>query len=83
MFKLFNQIIMDSNKNNINDFFEVIGVVSLAILAFHLIKSISNKTETSVISDEGLKAVQDPKKAKELRKVIDDYHEKGTWNKKN
>lgn len=75
-----------SNNNNKNNTWDtilgIIGVFSLVTIAYQTFKAISEKTETNVISDDALKALNSPKQAEKLRKVVEEYHETGDWNKK-
>ena len=70
---------MNNNKSFVDTLVGVLGVVTLSVVVYNAIKSISNKTETNVISDKALKAIKKPEEAKKLRKAIDKYHETGNW----
>jgi len=72
---------MTQKDNILDNVLGVIGILSLIAIAIHTYKSISKRTETSVISDEALRALNDKNKALELREVIDEYHTTGEWNK--
>lgn len=72
---------MESNKSTLDNILEVLGILSLVVVAYHAYKEITTKTKTTVISDEGLKALQDPEQAKKLREAVDEYHETGDWDK--
>lgn len=71
---------MVQKDNILDNVLGVIGILSLVAIAIHTYKSISKRTETSVISDEALKALNDKNKALELRKVVNEYHSTGKWN---
>lgn len=73
----------NNTKNNALDtILGIIGVFSLVTIAYQTFKAMSAKTETNVISDDALKALKDSEKAEKLRKVVEEYHETGDWNKK-
>ncbi|WP_405378250.1 hypothetical protein [Nonlabens sp. Asnod3-A02] len=72
---------MENTKSNLDTIMGVLGLVTLITLIFHALKSIDDATETNVISDDALKAIQDPEKAKQLRQAVDDYHDTGEWNR--
>lgn len=67
-----------------NTFFDsvlnVVGIVTLVAIAVHTIRTISKRTDTKVISNEALNALNDKKKALELREVVEDYHSTGEWD---
>lgn len=67
---------MDNNKNLL----DILGILSLVALVYHLLKNLNENTETTVISDNAYNAVQDPQKASELREAVDSYHETGEWD---
>lgn len=73
---------MENKGTFLDNLIDVIGVVSIVALTIHLINNIKKSTETKLISQDGYNAIQDPKKAKKLRKVIDDYHKNGQWDTK-
>lgn len=70
---------MNNNKSLIDSLVGVLGVVTLTVIVYNAIKSITNKTETNVISDKALKVIKEPEEAIKLRKAIDKYHETGDW----
>lgn len=72
---------MKEIKNALISILRLLGVLSLFVIANQTFRAIMHRTETKIISEKGLKALQDPKKAKELRDVIDNYHENGNWQK--
>jgi len=72
---------MTQKDNILDSVLGIIGILSLVAIAIHTYKSISKRTETSVISDEALKALNDKDKALELREVVEEYHSTGKWNK--
>ena len=72
---------MNNNKSLFESIIGIFGVITLFILIYNTFKTIANKTETNVISDKALRAIQNPGKAIQLRKAIDKYHETGDWEK--
>jgi hypothetical protein len=72
---------MNNNKNLFDSLIGVFGVIALFAIIYNTFKTIANKTETNVISDKALKAIQNPDEAIKLRKAIDEYHETGDWSK--
>lgn len=72
---------MTQKDNLLDTILGVIGLLSLVAIAIHTYNAITRRTETSVISDEALKALNDKKKALELREVVNEYHSTGEWNK--
>lgn len=70
---------MKEIKNALKSILRLLGILSLFVIANQTFRAIINRTETKIISERGLKTLQDPKKAKELRAVIDSYHENGSW----
>lgn len=71
---------MENSKNILDNILEIIGVISITVVASHLIESVLKKTETSVISNQALEAIQDPEKAEKLREQVDKYHQTGNWD---
>lgn len=71
---------MTNNRNTFDKILGFLGVLSLLIIVYNIYNSLKTGTETNVISDEALKAIQDPKKADKLREAVDDYHDTGRWN---
>ncbi len=72
---------MDNNKSILDSVLSILGIFSLVAIAYHTYKTIAEKTETTVISEEALKVIQDPDQAKRLRKAVDQYHDTGDWSK--
>ena len=72
---------MKNNKSTLDSILGILGIVSLVAIVYHAYKALDTDTETNVISDDALKAIQDPKTADKLREAVDDYHDKGEWNK--
>ena len=72
---------MENNKSTLDSILGLLGILSLVAIVYHAYKALDNNTETNVISEDALKAIQDPKTAEKLRKAVDDYHETGDWNK--
>lgn len=60
---------------------EFLGVLLFVTIIYRIYKYIENSTKTTIVSDDALKAIQDPKKAEQLRDVIDDYHDTGKWDR--
>jgi hypothetical protein len=73
--------IMENNKSTFDSILEILGILSLFVVVYHAYKDIASKTETTVISDEAIKALQNPEQAKRLRNAVDEYHETGDWDK--
>ncbi|MGO3706580.1 MAG: hypothetical protein ACTJGD_02710 [Mesonia hippocampi] len=72
---------MDNNKGTLDNILGILGLVSLVAIVYHAFKSINSDTDTSVISDDALKAIQeDPKATEKIREAVDDYHDNGEWN---
>lgn len=59
-----------------NKILAFIGALVLVGLIYDLVKRFNEETETNVITDDGLKALQDPSK----KKMIDDAIEKARLN---
>jgi|TARA_B110000091_G_C13519615_1_gene351891 hypothetical protein len=72
---------MNNNKNLLDSVIGVFGVIASFAILYNTIKTIANNTETNVISDNALEAIQNPEEAIKLRKAIDSYHETGDWSK--
>lgn len=72
---------MENNKSTLDSILGLLGILSLVAVVYHAYKAIDSNTETNVISDDALKAIQDPETANMLREAVDDYHDTGEWNK--
>lgn len=72
---------MDNKKNTFDIILKIFGILTLVVIVYHLFNAITAKTKTSVISEEGLKALQNPEQAKKIRQAVDEYHETGDWGK--
>lgn len=72
---------MENNKSTLDSILGLLGIFSLVAIVYHAYKALDNNTETNVISEDALKAIQDPKTANKLREAVDDYHDTGEWNK--
>ncbi|QTD36407.1 hypothetical protein JL193_09565 [Polaribacter batillariae] len=72
---------MENNKNTFESILAIIGILYILGFVYHKLKNITSDTETKVISDDGLKAIQNPDTASQLREAVDDYHNTGDWNK--
>lgn len=72
---------MENNKSTLDSILGLIGILSLVAVVYHAYKALDSNTETNVISDDALKAIQDPKTAGKLREAVDNYHDTGEWNK--
>lgn len=61
----------------------IIGVVLVIGLIYQAVKHINKSTETKVISDEGLAALQDPQKKQKIDQAIADarkhHNQTGVW----
>lgn len=71
---------MNNNKSAFDSILGIIGILSLVTVVYHGYKALTLDTETNVISDEAMKAIQNPETAKKLRKAVDKYHDTGDWN---
>jgi hypothetical protein len=58
----------------------IVGVLTFFVLFLHLINNFLRRTETNLVSKEGMKVLNDPEKKEKLRVVIDDYHNTGIWD---
>ncbi len=72
---------MENNKNTLDSILGFLGVLSLLVIVHNVYKALDTNTETNVISNEALKAIQDPNTADKLRDEVDNYHDTGEWNK--
>jgi hypothetical protein len=72
---------MENNKSTLESILTVVGLLSLVIIVVRAYKSLSLNTETNVITEDALKAIQDPDTAEKLREAVDEYHDTGDWNK--
>jgi hypothetical protein len=72
---------MENNKNTLDSILGFLGVLSLLVIVHNVYKALDTNTETNVISNEALKAIQDPDTADKLRDEVDNYHDTGEWNK--
>lgn len=72
---------MENNKNTLESILAIAGLLTIAAIVINALKSLSLETETNVISDNALKAIQDPDTAEKLREAVDEYHDTGDWNK--
>ncbi|WP_299672027.1 hypothetical protein [uncultured Polaribacter sp.] len=72
---------MKNSKNILESIIAIVGILSVILFLYHKFKNITFSTETKVISDDGLKAVQNPEKADKLREAVDAYHSTGDWDK--
>lgn len=72
---------MENNKNTFESVLAIIGILYILGYIYHKVRSINSDTETKVISEDGLKAIQNPDTASQLREAVDDYHDTGDWNK--
>jgi hypothetical protein len=72
---------MGNNKGTLDNILGILGLVSLVAIVYQALKSINSDTETTVISDDALKAIkEDPKAAEKIREAVDDYHDNGKWS---
>lgn len=75
----------ETNLKSKNEVFDtvvgVVGMISLVALVLGIIKSISKRTETNIISDKALNVLNNPEEAKRLRKAVNKYHQTGDWDK--
>ncbi|OCB77336.1 hypothetical protein [Flavobacterium crassostreae] len=74
---------MVNNKNTFDSILGFLGVLSLLIILHDIYNTLKTDTATNVISDDALKAIQDPKTADKLRQAVDDYHDTGEWSETN
>lgn len=72
---------MENNKSAIDNLLGIIGVVALFAIVHQAYKVLASETDTNVISDEAIKAIQNPKTADQLREAVDKYHDTGDWSK--
>lgn len=72
---------MENNKSILDSILGFLGVLSLLVIIHHVYKALDINTETNVISNDALKAIQNPEKADKLREAVDNYHDTGEWNK--
>ncbi|KIX20721.1 hypothetical protein SY27_12590 [Flavobacterium sp. 316] len=72
---------MENNKNTFDSILGFLGVLSLLIIVHDVYNALKTDTETNVISDDALKAIQNPETADKLREAVDDYHDTGEWSK--
>jgi hypothetical protein len=72
---------MENNKSAIENILALAGLLALFAIVARAYKSVSSETETHVISEDGLKAIQDPETADKLREAVDQYHDTGDWKK--
>ena len=72
---------MENNKNTLESILAIAGLLTIVAIVVHAYKSLSLETETNVISDDALKAIQDPDTAEKLREAVDEYHDTGDWSK--
>lgn len=72
---------MENNKSTLDSILALAGLLTLVAIIAQAYKSLSSETETNVISDNALKAIQDPDTAEKLREAVDKYHDTGDWNK--
>ena len=73
---------MENNKNILDNVLGFLGVLSLIVILHHLYKALETGAKTNVISDNAIKAIQNPDIADKLREAVDNYHDTGEWNKK-
>ena len=59
----------------------IIGIVAAISALAYVIKTIVHKTDTSIISDNARKVLENKDEALRLRKAIDTYHVTGDWEK--
>ena len=74
-------IYMEKGRNAIESILGVLGILSIIVFAYQIFKEIQARTETRIISEDALELLDNPDKAKLLRKAIDEYHRTGDWNK--
>lgn len=60
---------------------EFLGILLFVTIIYRIYKYIEDNTKTTIVSDDALKAIQDPEKAEKLRDVIDEYHDTGKWDR--
>ena len=59
----------------------IIGVVAAVSTLVYVIRLIAKRTDTSIISDNARKVLENKDEALRLRKAIDTYHVTGDWEK--
>ena len=57
----------------------VVGIVAAIWAVSELFKSIARKTDTTIISNDARRVLQDKDEAKKLRTAVDTYHATGNW----
>ncbi len=72
---------MENNKNNLDSFLGFLGILSLLVVIHQAYKTLNTSTDTNLISNDALKAIQNPETADKLREEVDNYHDTGEWNK--
>jgi hypothetical protein len=59
----------------------ILGVFAFFLIIKHFFCVFFKRTETNIISDEGIKILENPDKKQDLRKAVDEYHRTGDWSK--
>ncbi len=71
------------DNKTIDRILAVVSVLLVIGIILNLFKQLNKSTQTNVISDEGLKALQDPDKKKQINQAIEDAKknqlETGVW----
>ncbi len=73
--------LMKNKKTILNRIFGLLGILSLVAIIYYVYQALNTDTETNVISDDALKAIQDPDTADKLREAVDDYHHTREWDR--
>ncbi len=60
-------------------YYTLIGVIGVLAL-ISIIKSIL-QDDTEIISERAINILKDKEKANELKKIVDKYHQSGSWDK--
>lgn len=71
-----------NNNNILSSVLGFVGVLSLVVTVRQIYKTIEKQVETDIISEDAIKVIQKPETADKLRRIINDYHNTGKWNKK-
>lgn len=64
-----------------NPLVDIIGVVAVFSAFFYILDAFSRKTNTSIISNNARKVLDNKDDALKLREAVDMYHATGDWNK--
>lgn len=58
-----------------------IGIINLIFSIYYIVKKINQATETKIVSDEALDALQKKENVDKLDQIVSEFHRTGQWDR--